>query len=262
MARPKGAILFEGRIGNVTAYMLNGKLVLRGRTGTPRERMMRDPALYKVREHQREFAAQSATAKVLRRIFASVKHLADPYFHGRTLKYCANIMKKDDGAHGQRTISFSRFGSQLLELELNEAFALRDVIGTVPAASLYGKRECAQVTLAKPAQFRFIPKGATHARFTLVAGIIGDNVYDTHERKFIFRSPELNGISTVIHSDYIPTTVPCLEPLTLKATLPVTNIPDDTTVVCALGVAFFQEEKNGQFLVLNQGKGMRVVAVL
>ncbi|TAI92947.1 hypothetical protein DMA11_25320, partial [Marinilabiliaceae bacterium JC017] len=66
MARQKGVIKLEGRIGDLSFYKTGGEYMARSKGGVDGDRIKNDPAFARTRENGAEFGRAGKSGKLLR----------------------------------------------------------------------------------------------------------------------------------------------------------------------------------------------------
>ncbi|QOW09804.1 hypothetical protein Q73A0000_05190 [Kaistella flava (ex Peng et al. 2021)] len=157
MAKLKGVLKITGKLGGLSYYEMNGKIIVRKPGGFDGEKIRADEKYVNVRNNASEFGRCSKFGGRLRRALQPfVKDLNDPQLHGRMAKMLHNVMKMDVlSGKGDRTVEFG-----LLHAEGNE------ILGGF-VWNLSDRKRCRYDYGQRMLFFDRIPKGSTKAEVTL-----------------------------------------------------------------------------------------------
>ena len=106
MAELKGVLKITGKLGGLSFYEMNGKIIVRKPGGFDGEKIRNDEKYVNVRNNASEFGRCSKFGSKLRRALQPfLKDLNDPQLHGRMAKMLYEIMKLDTQSRkGDRTV--------------------------------------------------------------------------------------------------------------------------------------------------------------
>ncbi|MBU4537518.1 MAG: hypothetical protein L6264_06785 [Weeksellaceae bacterium] len=106
MAELKGVLKITGKLGGLSFYEMNGKIIARNPGGFDGEKILRDEKYVNVRKNASEFGRCSKFGGKLRRaLHPFVKDFHDPILHGRVAKMVYDLMKLDPvSPKGERTV--------------------------------------------------------------------------------------------------------------------------------------------------------------
>lgn len=106
MAELKGLLKFTGKLGGLSFYEMNGKIIVRTPGGFDGEKIRNDANYVNVRNNASEFGRCSKFGGRLRRALQPFfKDLNDPQIHGRMAKMLYQVMKNDKQSEkGHRSV--------------------------------------------------------------------------------------------------------------------------------------------------------------
>lgn len=106
MAELKGVLKITGKLGGLSFYEMNGKIIVRNPGGFDGEKIRKDEKYVNVRNNASEFGRCSKFGAKLRRALQPfVKELNDPNLHSRMAKMLHDLMKMDTiSGKGERTV--------------------------------------------------------------------------------------------------------------------------------------------------------------
>lgn len=186
MARLVGPIRIVGRLGDLSLYESEGKIVVRKKWGPNRKRLNTDESFWKVKAHQEEFAACVKAGALLRRAFRPLLQGAQDKRHTGRLTGVMNALKNLDPCMepGKRRVAAGL--KQPGALELLNGF---DFNGEAPLSHLLklrvqmtGRGMHLEGLSAKAIRY---PKGATHVQLRAAAAEL-----HFEERRFVLSEVE------------------------------------------------------------------------
>ncbi|TLX71659.1 hypothetical protein E9993_20045 [Labilibacter sediminis] len=129
MARQKGVIKLEGRIGDLSFYKSGNDYLARTKGGVDSERIKKDPAFARTRENGAEFGRAGKASKLLRAVFkAPISQSADKKVASRLTTALLKVVQADTTNHrGERTVPGGDL-TLLQGFEFNESTSLDKVI--------------------------------------------------------------------------------------------------------------------------------------
>ncbi|MGA9212002.1 hypothetical protein [Kaistella sp.] len=157
MAELKGVLKITGKLGGLSFYKMNGKIIVRTPGGFDGEKIRKDEKYVNVRNNASEFGRCSKFGAQLRRALQPfVKDLNDPQLHGRMAKMLHDLMKMDAvSGKGERTVQLGLQHAESTKILGDFVWNLRD-----------GKR-CRYDYEKRTLFFDRIPEGSTKAEVTL-----------------------------------------------------------------------------------------------
>lgn len=263
MARTKGIIDFEGRIGDLVFYKRNGKPVVRRAGGPTKEMIANSPAFAITRQNNSEFGGCSGIARSLRASLAELKEFHDGEFGNRLTKLFKIITTAQEGPRGQRPIALSSIRSAFDNFEGNEDIAF-STICEIPYKTDHDKSRTTATLRFNKAKLSAInaPKGATHFQLIHALGIVSDFEFDQAKRVHGPVDSNLNGLGVVEYSDYIPLKAKTTPAIKLTAQLPVQALlSEKVNVVQAVAILFIQQIGNKINYPLQQSRTMKIIEV-
>jgi len=247
MARQKGVIKLEGRIGDLSFYKNGGEYYAREKGGVDGDRIKSDPAYARTRENGAEFGRAGKASKLMRSAFkVPISKSADKRVASRLATEMLKVIQADTtNLRGQRIVSAGDV-SLLDGFEFNAAVGLEAVVGLQYNVTFDRVGGIGSVAFGA-----FVPsleiaevEGATHFRFVIAtAGINFDN--ETYE-------------VNVDQSTHIPYTSESQGAVLMEA-----DISENSTlpVFMLFGVEYYQSV-NGQMYPLNNKESNPLALVL
>ncbi len=185
MARQKGIIKLEGRIGDLSFYKSGGEYMARSKGGVDGDRIKKDPAFVRTRENGAEFGSAGKAGKVLRNALkVPISKSADKQVASRLASELLKVIQSDaTNLRGERTVTGGDL-SLLQGFEFNNAVGLETVVGLQYNVTFDRVGGIGSVGLNG-----FVPtveiadvEGATHFRFVLAtAGVnFDDGTYEVN----------------------------------------------------------------------------------
>lgn len=166
MAKVNGIVKIEGTIDDLTFYKLDGKTLVKKKSGVSRERIMNDPSFVRTRENGTEFGHSASSGKLLRTaVGAMVFKAKDKKLSSRLLKSMSGVKNFDgSSARGLRNVGtgigtvegklaltgFNFNDNSRLGSVLHIPFVLDTATGVISITDLV------------PAEHISYPQGATH----------------------------------------------------------------------------------------------------
>ncbi|MDQ0477295.1 hypothetical protein [Chryseobacterium sp. MDT2-18] len=157
MAELKGVLKITGKLGGLSFYEMNGKIIARTPGGFDGKKIRKEEKYVNVRNNASEFGRCSKFGGKLRRALQPfVKDLNDPQLHGRMAKMLHDLVKMDTvSAKGERTVQLGLQHAESKKILSGFMWNLTD-----------GKR-CRYDYDQRTLFFDCIPKGSTKAEVTL-----------------------------------------------------------------------------------------------
>ena len=239
MARQKGIIKLEGKLGDLSFYKSQDGHLARTKGGVDGTRIANDPAFIRTRENGAEFGRAGKGGKLLRKALRTLlQNGSDNRVTSRLTKEMVKIVKSDDtNARGERVITAGDI-LQLNGFDFNKNGVLSSVMFGVFTPSIDRPGGTLEVSIPEfvPAIAIDAPGGTTHVKF-----VAGGSEIDFDGEVFVTDSDETAEIPW--NNDTVPT-------ITLT-----TNVTAASTkpLFLVLGIQFFQEV-NGDFYPLKDGK--------
>lgn len=106
MATYESLIKLKGSVGDLVFYTLNGKNVVRKKSGFNKKAFKKNPAYEKVRQNSTEFGHCSKVGKTIRTALSNyLKEANDPLLYQKFAKLMTEIKDKDNSSErGKRTV--------------------------------------------------------------------------------------------------------------------------------------------------------------
>jgi hypothetical protein len=263
MARTKGIIDFEGRIGDIVFYKRNGKPVARRAGGPTKEMIANSPAFARTRQNNTEFGGCSGISRSIRASLSELKGFHDGEFGNRLTKQFKIITSAQEGPLGQRPIVLSSNHSAFDNFEGHEDTAF-STICEIPCKTDHDKSRTSATLRLNKARISAInaPKGATHFQLIHALGIVSDFEFDQVKLVHGPVDSKLNGLGVAEYSDYIPLKAKTTPAIKLTAQLPVQALPSEKiNVVQAVAILFIQQIGNKIHYPLKQSRAMKIIEV-
>lgn len=157
MAELKGVLKITGKLGGLSFYEMNGKIIVRTPGGFDGEKIRTDAKYVNVRNNAAEFGRCSKFGGRLRRVLQPfLKDLNDPQIHGRMAKMLHQVMMHD--MHSEK-------GKRSVLCGLKEAEGRAKLAGFV--WNLRERNSCRYDFEKRRLYFDQIPAGSTKAVITL-----------------------------------------------------------------------------------------------
>lgn len=265
MAKYKGIVKLQGKIGDLTFKQVNGK----GQVGLSSEvdkgRIEKDPAFARTRENNQEFGGSAKLAKAVRTALNDVfKSFSDKQASGRLVSLMRKVLNLGGGFRGQRVADLVNNGASLKGFELNAL----DKFGTkfkVPyVTSVNADRNELTVTIP---DFHTVddidgPSFASHLRLVLAVGSVSNQIFDAGEKTYAPSNTAQEMENIVVRSSEIVIGGMVGTSLVLTAQLPSAIVLDpDVVLIGALGIEFL-ENVNGNYYVFATDNAMKIVEVV
>ncbi len=157
MAEHKGILKITGKLGGLSFYEMNGKIIVRTPGGFDGEKIQNEAKYVNVRNNAAEFGRCSKFGGRLRRALQPfLKDLNDPQIHGRMAKMLHQVMKHD---------RHSKKGKRSVLCGLKETEGRAELAGFV--WNLRKGTSCRYDFEKRRLYFDHIPAGSTKAAVTL-----------------------------------------------------------------------------------------------
>lgn len=263
MAKPKGLIEFEGTMGGITSYTLNGKTVLRQCRGSEKEKLRTGKNHERTRENMMEFSGAVAAAKVVRQSLASVARcFSDPGFTGRLQGKYRDMINVSSGIRGQRVFNPLEHAEAICAIPFNEELHLDSVLRVKPVIIANTERTATNLSLSlNTATDIYTPTGATHAELIYAIAVQPSFEYDTHIKKYNRTDGLDRHYMQSISSTLIPVHINETMDISLSPQpIDITQLHAASALVSVLGIQFHQQIGFKSY-PLETGKAMGIVAV-
>jgi len=236
MARQKGVIKLEGRIGDLSFYKSGGDYLARAKGGVDGDRIKNDPAFARTRENGEEFGKAGKASKLLRNALkVPVSKSADKRVASRLTTALLKVIQADTtNKRGERNV-LSGDLALLQGFEFNGNNGLDDMVKaphTVAFDRVAGQATVV-VDFSNPSLELVKVEGASHVRFT-----VGVAAVDFENGEYEVDVVESNAVqinSTAAETLNITSSV------SANSTLPVFIV---------LGAEYYQEV-NGEYYLIN-----------
>jgi hypothetical protein len=263
MATLKGLIDFEGKMGGMNAYMLNGIRVLRQNRKSDKNKIATGKNYQRTRENNTEFGGAVAAAKVLRQsLMPVIRPFVDSTITGRLQGKYRDMINVALGIRGQRGFKPLKHVESILAIPLNEHWHLDTVLRVKPVIEVNMKRNAATLSLfINPTTDLFVPIGASHFECIYAIAIQPSFEYDIHTKKYACMDglDQLNMTHTSSHLFPIDKNKTINVSLTVPPIIE-TTLHADSALVSVLGIRFHQQIGFKTY-PLETGKAMGFVGV-
>ncbi len=170
MARQKGVIKLEGRIGDLSFYKSGGEYLARSKGGVDGDRIKNDPAFARTRENGEEFGRAGKASKLLRNALkVPISRSADNRVASRLTTALLKVVQADTtNRRGERTVLAGDL-SLLQGFDFNRNNGLDDMVKaphTVAFDRTTGETNVV-VDFNNPSLELVQVEGASHVRFTV-----------------------------------------------------------------------------------------------
>jgi len=248
MARQKGVIKLEGRIGDLSFYKSGSDYLARSKGGVDAERIKKDPAFARTRENGEEFGRAGKASKLLRNALkVPVSKSADNRVASRLTTALLKVIQADaTNKRGERTVLAGDM-ALLQGFEFNRNNGLDDMIKAAHTVAF--DRATGQATVvvdfSNPSLELVKVEGSNVVRFT-----VGLAAMDFENNEF-----EVD----VVQSDAV--TISSTDPVAVNITSSV-SANSTFPVFVVLGAEYYQEV-NGEFYLINSqvSRALAMVAI-
>jgi hypothetical protein len=166
MARQKGIIKLEGKIGDLSFYKTQDGHLAREKGGVSGERIASDPAFVRTRENGAEFGSSAASGKNLRTaIFSLLQTASDNRVVSRVTTVMTKIKNLDaTSVRGQRNVGVAIALATAKALLKNFNFNKRAILSTILNKPYVVNTATGVITIngLEPINHIKFPAGATH----------------------------------------------------------------------------------------------------
>ncbi|MCU4177667.1 hypothetical protein [Carboxylicivirga sp. N1Y90] len=183
MARQKGVIKLEGRVGDLSFYKSGGQFMAREKGGVDGERIKKDPAYARTRENGAEFGRAGKAGKELRNALNEVLvRAADKRVSNRLAATILKAIQADTtNRRGERTVVDGDL-TVLKGFEFNNVASLESILKLSHTIVFDRAAGTSQVAIDAFNPNEEIPQveGATHVRFILAMAAVdfGNQSYE------------------------------------------------------------------------------------
>ena len=174
MARQKGIIKLQGKIGDLSFYKTRDGYLAREKGGVDGERIKNDPAFARTRENGQEFGMAAKAGKLLRNAFRPMMIKAsDKRVVSRLTKLMSRLRTFDTtSARGERTVgvAIQQLGAKEQLRGFN--FDIRSILSSLLYRPYSVNTETGSIVIAGfvPTNHLVAPTRATHVSFTSAWG--------------------------------------------------------------------------------------------
>jgi len=264
MASVRGIISLKGSIDNFCFYKLNGKQIVRQKSGPSKERIMNDLSYKRLKENMFEFGGASQIAKVYRMsLQAECKRFGGPYISGRLNGLFKKVCNAGSGKRGKRSYEFSKNGSLLMGFQFSKLTTFERIFNSKTYMNFDQNTGgvCFNILPFHIKNVISSPKSATHFKIILTSSVLSDYVFDSKSGMYIALQTEFSGLSSVTESDAIDLKSNAELSVQLKNDLGNGfELPENACIISSVGIVFYQNV-NGKVYELETGKAMRISAV-
>lgn len=263
MVTLKGLIDFEGTLGGINSYMLNGKRVLRQSRPSLKEQIKTGANYERTRENNMEFSGAVAAAKVLRRSLMPVSRgFVDASWTGRLQGRYRDMIAVSSGKRGQRTFDPLQHTDAILAIPFNKDLHLDAVLRVKPVISMHPAGNAATLSLSvNTATDLFTVDRATHAACIFAIALQPAFEYNTHSNTYQPAGGLDQQYMQQVSSALIPLHVDAVVDISLTIPLPVLPAQTERAWISVLGIRYHQQIGFKTY-PLETGKAMGFVAVI
>lgn len=186
MAKSKGLIQFEGTLGSLIAYELNGKLVIKRKPEFDKEQRDKDNNFQPQRNNNKEFGAAAMLSKYIRNQLAPLWGTSkQAKLNNLLTQHFLKLIKASDGPHGQRTPNWSLAPEYLEGLNLAEGAPV-DRFLTHP---LDISNEANSTKFQLKGKFTALPKACSHLNLKVLTLSLPELTFDKKSNNYLFKEP-------------------------------------------------------------------------
>ncbi|HAI84227.1 MAG TPA: hypothetical protein DCL43_11205 [Chitinophagaceae bacterium] len=266
MARQKGALKYVGTLGDVRHFKIKGQEgYFAGLVGGPTGEQVKTAAEFeRTRENMNEFGGCAKAGKSVRTALSGlIKAMADSQVTGRL----TSIMKKinlEDGteARGYRKIEITSQRQYLQGFEFDRNLSFSSVVNVDFETTHQAARNSADLVLPAftPMNALAVPPGATHCRFVNAIAVISDFQYNVTTDSYEPIDPDLNELSKITFSAYIPVDVAFAGTSITAALTGAPVMSNDVSVLQVIGIEFSQKVGT-DYYAFASGNCMQIVEI-
>ena len=263
MAEVSSIVEFKGSVGDLCYYRLNGKKVVRRKSGPSKERILRDPSYTRLKENMSEFGASSHLAKIYRRAMkGDCERFGGSYISGRLTALFKKVCDKGEGRRGRRSFMFSKHGDSITGFEFNKQYYFDSIFCTSGFHLIEtGNQPVLQFSGRVNSQKRNIPAEASHFKLKMCICTLSDHEYDFMRGSYFPIEPEQNGVRIYQESPFCELNTGDQTAVEFTCELgEFSKYHDRVSFVSACGIQFFQEN-GSSFYSLEAGKAMKILRV-
>lgn len=240
MAKSKGLIQFEGALGPIIAYDLNGKSIIKRKPIFDADKRKNAQSFQPQRNNNKEFGAASMLSKYIRTQMNNL--LGDRkqgQIHNRLTQKILSLIKASTGPHGKRTPNWQLAQHYLKELNLLDTPMLDRYIQTLPQVVQNNEH----LTLQLNGVFTNLPKACSHISVHTTWIALPEVTFNTIENNYLLNKQQKPQHLSLEHWDI---NAPLNQQLSL-------NYPNSSTNPYLLVVVKLEgyEWVNNNFLKLN-----------
>lgn len=244
MARLKGLIDFEGTMGGMNAYTVNGNRIIRQSKSSQKGLIKTGENYERTRENNMEFSGAVEAAKIIRQTLISLSRgFVDSIFTGRLQGKYRDIITVSAGIRGQRMFKPLLHADAICAIPFARDLHLDSVLRLKPIITANTERTAATLSMTlNTATDLFIPTGASHVEFIFTTALQPAVEYDAHLKKYK-RTDGLDQYHMkTISSILFPVGVDEAIDITLSTpALDLQQLHADSALVSVLGIRFYQQ---------------------
>lgn len=251
-----------GSIDNFTFVRDSRGVILKRKATVSRKRILTHPNSEGTRQNMREMGGASKAAKDFRKSFSNHKFWMDSYFSGRLSGAMRKVVGLGAGDRGVRSLDLRLNGDEILtDFEFQEALPLMYIVGgdfTKPAIS-DSRRELHWVSPSLNRQKEMSPpEVASHFKFVFGAVAVSNYQFNSARKRYL-PLVDLNEPVSFAESALLPLKLKTIAPQSLNLILPY-EVPDEAGLITVIGIEFWREI-NGRFIMLEEGRCMKILGV-
>lgn len=166
MAKQKGIIKIQGKIGELSFYTTKDGNLVREKGGIDAKRIASDPAFKRTRENGAEFGSSASSGKLIRDAFRPlIHHSSDQRVTARMMKIMTEIKNLDTvSARGQRNVGVGITNPLAMNLLKGFNFNIQSVLVSVMFKPYTIDTATGEISIPElnPLNDLSYPEGATH----------------------------------------------------------------------------------------------------
>ncbi len=262
MARQKGIIQFDGKMGGISFYKMDGKYLAKQGKGPDRDTIYREEKYARLRENMQEFGGASTIGKTLRTALRPFLPLMrDPTITGRLTGILKTVISFGEGKRGERDFSLSRYGKIITGFEFSKNYAFDTFcrVGSLPikissdhniVERVYPKFD-ARIGIASP-------KGSTHFQLFHISVLMSDFIYIPEKECYVPVEPEFNGKKVYDFSEVYGKNEKLSDDIHLSVDFKTgAAMPSCVAIISLSGILFYQEV-NGAYYEFSEGNSLKI----
>jgi hypothetical protein len=248
MGRQLGLVILSGQFGNTQLSIDGTKGFAKLSVPVSKETIMTAPSYDLTRKNMSEFTGAGYAAKTILQCSKQAGNtFGERFLFSRLVKLTRMVVVKGPGDNGKRSFEASQNLTDFegINLDRKESFLTRFVAPYTLDANPDRNTLTLDVAAFPPRKMIMKPKGATHFRVFLTAGVLSDYIYVGGDEKYAATQPNFNGRAAYSDSGFIEIDLPQAPAFQLVTSLPGAPIlPTDATLLAMVGIEFFKIVNN------------------